>query len=108
MTILEHVKRLFSLDTLDTRFSSRSGSHAPNTNNKPLLSDPSQSSPNHASHELRSYESKAIEHNDGSSPSRWKSPEFMFYAIIFLIAVPLMFRSVYDVSNRKHAQVFWQ
>ena len=30
----------------------------------------------------------------------------MFYAVVFLLALPLMFKSVYDVSIRKHIHVF--
>lgn len=102
MTILAYVKRLFSLDTLDTRFSNPSKSHSSNVTNEPLLSDPSQSPSNHVSHEFQSQKSETIQYNDGSSMSRWKSSEFKFYAVVFLVAIPLMFKSVYDVSNRKH------
>ena len=38
---------------------------------------------------------------DGASPSLWNTPEFYFYYLVFIVAVPLMFKSVIDVSRRK-------
>lgn len=102
MSALHHVKRLFSLDTLDTRFTTSSRSPAPPSGREPQFGLSSQSSLNNKSHELqqqRRHGSDAI--STSSSRSRWKTPEFMFYYAVFLLAIPLMFKSVYEVSNRK-------
>ncbi|KAF7191534.1 Glycerol uptake protein 1 [Pseudocercospora fuligena] len=37
-----------------------------------------------------------------AQPSKWRSPEFIPYYIAFLTIVPVMFRSVYDVSIPSH------
>lgn len=37
-----------------------------------------------------------------AQPSRWNTPEYYFYAFIFLTIPPLMFKSVYDVSQPSH------
>ena len=34
-----------------------------------------------------------------AQPSKWRSPEFYFYYVVFLVIPPLMFKSVYDVSK---------
>lgn len=34
-------------------------------------------------------------------PSKWATPEFFLYYVVFVVAVPLMFKSVYDVSIRE-------
>jgi hypothetical protein len=32
-------------------------------------------------------------------PSRWRTPEFLFYGVAFLIVVPYMVKVPYDISN---------
>lgn len=34
-----------------------------------------------------------------AGPSRWRSPEFIAYYIIHLVALPIMFKGAYDASN---------
>ena len=94
MTISLYVKSLFSLDTLDTRFTSARGSRQPTY--EPLPLDPAKAPLNNG---LSAF--KVTSQPEVSSRARWRSPEFAFYASVFLVAIPLMFKSAYEVSNRK-------
>ena len=96
MNLLHHAARLYSLDTLDTRFT---------TSSKTPLShiDPARPSPDEASH--KKGKSGAGELAKGASPSRWTSPEFTYHGLVFLVVVPLMFKTAYDVSKRKLAYI---
>lgn len=85
MNLIQSAGKLYSLDTLDSRF----------TSPKNLLSrvDPARPSSDDG-------RQKKNEPTPGSTQSRWRSPEFIFYGVIFLFAVPLMFKTVFDVSQR--------
>lgn len=89
MTILNYVGRLYSLDTLDTRFT------------KSAAKSPSLSSSNNARSNISAHDNAGGVNNTPSKPSLWRTPEFYLYYIIFIVAVPLMFKAAYDVSNRK-------
>ena len=93
MNLLHFAGRLYSLETLDTRFTSSSRTPS-------LHTDPARPSPDDASYKRG--RSGAGELAKGASPPRWRSLEFIYHGLIFLIAVPLMFKTVYDVSKRKH------
>ena len=97
MNLLHYAARLYSLDTLDTRFTTSSKT-------PPSHIDPARPSPDEASY--KKGRSGAGELAKGASPSRWRSPEFIYHGLVFLVAVPLMFKTVYDVSKRKHAYIF--
>ena len=95
MNLLHYAARLYSLDTLDTRFTNSSKT-------PPSHIDPARSSsPDEATH--KKGKSGAGELAKGASPSRWRSPEFIYHGLVFLIVVPLMFKTAYDVSKRKRA-----
>lgn len=94
MTISHYVKTLFSLDTLDTRFTTSQASRQPTY--EPLSLDPAKPPVNNGLSTP-----KATSQPERSSQARWKSPEFAFYALVFLVAIPLMFKSAYEVSSRK-------
>ncbi|CAK9681177.1 unnamed protein product [Candida parapsilosis] len=70
MSIANTLKEFFSLSALDSRL------------------DPTRSKDKHQ---------QTIK--KGAKPSRWGSLEFKFYYIIFIIAVPLMFKAAMDASN---------
>ena len=96
MNPLQWVKRLYSLDTLDTRFTTPAKSPYSRTD---AITDVPSESP------AASREQQAIA--AGAKPSRWRTPEFGVYGFIFLTVVPLMFWTVYDVSKRtSFAQIF--
>ncbi|KAL9633582.1 MAG: hypothetical protein Q9204_003338 [Flavoplaca sp. TL-2023a] len=85
MTFLE-VKRLFSKDVLDTRFTKSScAQSAPRASATPAQIDPAKPLP-------------VLDGQDATSRSR----SAYFYYVIVGIAVPLMFKSAYDVSLPSH------
>ncbi|OGM50394.1 glycerol:H+ symporter (Gup1), partial [Aspergillus bombycis] len=87
-SILSWFRRLYSLDTLDTRFIISS-----NTPLKAVAAD-TRSAP------AKDARANAIASN--AAPPKWRTPEFWVYYVIFLIAVPLMFKTVIEVSQESH------
>jgi hypothetical protein len=73
------LRRVYSLDTLDTRFTSTAITPAPDTR-------PSKDARTNAIAQ-------------GASPSLWRTPEFFIYYLFFIILVPLMFKTVIDASK---------
>lgn len=93
--MLHYIRRLYSLDTLDTRF----------TASKPSsLRDPGA-----GLHTTRSSSvapegdaaAREATRSSGISASLWNTTEFYLYYIIFIVVVPLMFKVAIEVSNRK-------
>ena len=93
MNLLHYARKLYSLDTLDTRLTTSSKAPPPHF-------DPARPSPEEASYNKG--RSGAGDLAKGASPPRWRSPEFIYHGLVFLVAVPLMFKTAYDVSKRKH------
>jgi len=89
MSLLKYAEGLFSLDTLDSRFTSSS---------KTIPSGVGIARP---STEGSDAASAATGQRFEATRSRWKSPEFAIYGFVFLFAVPLMFKTVYELSLRK-------
>lgn len=90
MSWLRYFRQIYSLDTLDTRFTASS--------NTPLKSD-ARVDPAKPGSVVNSDRRAPV---DGEKPSKWNTPEFYFYYFLFITVVPLMFKTVYDVSKRKH------
>ena len=94
MSVLYYVRRLYSLDTLDTRFTTSSQTplqrtvteHGVDTSKPAVQSDDQRTS-------------RQAEALPGTQPSRWRTPEYYFYYLVFLVAVPFMFKVPYDVSK---------
>ena len=82
--LLNFLGAIYSLDTLDTRFttSSPAPARAKEGVSKEPISDKRTPSP-----------------LPDAKPSKWRTPEFYFYYFCFLTIVPLMIKAVYDVSN---------
>lgn len=103
MSLLSYSKRLFSLDTLDTRFTGSSWppSSTASSSEKPQRLDPAKSV---TGLDAQDGVSKAGQPHgkgkDDAGPSKWATPEFFLYYIVIGTAVPLMLKSVYDVSQR--------
>lgn len=90
MSLLSWAGRLYSLDTLDARFTTS------------VKSPPSRIDPAITSlEESRKDRNTPARLPEGANPPKWRSLEFMVYGLIFLTVVPLMFWTVYDVSQRK-------
>jgi hypothetical protein len=89
---LYDLRRLFALETLDTRFFVPATAPPRDALEEAALSttkpSPAQNGP-----------SKGKDSRDSSEPPRWKTPEFFLYYLVFIICVPLMFKAVLDVSK---------
>ncbi|KAL8719804.1 MAG: hypothetical protein Q9225_003239 [Loekoesia sp. 1 TL-2023] len=104
MSFLIYLQKLFSLDTLDTRFTTSSWLPAAASGPvQPSRIDPAKPVPGldiqDGTSNNRRPEGKGREN---PRPSKWATPEFFLYYIVFIVAVPLMFKSVYDVSIPSH------
>lgn len=89
MGLLSFLRSVYTLDTLDTRFTT------PSSASYRTVID-SRSDPG-ASNGLKEKTAST------ASPSRWKSPEFYFYYLVFAICVPLMIWIPHTVSRRMRA-----
>lgn len=100
MTILSYAKRLFSLDTLDTRFTRSSLTTF--ISNGPAPLDPAKPPLGLDSRDAvpKGRRGDSTGRQD-AQPSNWNTPEFFFYYLVLIVAIPLMFKSVYDVSIRE-------
>ena len=95
MSVLQYAGRLFSVDTLDARFITSSKT-------PPSWIDPAKPSPDEVGYNtLRKGRGGGEDLVKEASPPRWRSPEFIYHGLVFLVAVPLMFKTVYNVSKRK-------
>lgn len=86
MGVLELLRRVYDLDTLDTRFTSSSS--VPYKAVIEARNDPAQSK-----EPPRKAQGRA-------QPSKWNTPEFYLYYLVILVALPYMFWIAYDVSRR--------
>ena len=98
MGFLFWLRRLYSLDTLDTRFTTPSTTP---------LKVAAESLPER--NELRAERAGAGPrtgaggNGNGASPPRWRSPEFILYYAILSVAVPMMFKSAIEVSQGRRS-----
>lgn len=100
MSLLQYAGRLFSVDTLDARLMTFSKT-------PPSRIDPGRTSLDKIPYNvLRKGGAGSEDIASGASPPQWRSPEFMYHGLVFLAAVPLMFKTVYDVSKRKQCPGF--
>lgn len=90
MSPIAFLRQLYSLDTLDTRFTTSA-----RTPVKAANEDPAQTVKPEA-------EKSSTPSPTGASPSRWKTPEFYVYAVVFVASLPQMFKAVIDVSQCKY------
>jgi hypothetical protein len=87
MGLLPYLRKVYDLDTLDTRFTSSSS--APYQTVIDARGDPVIE---------REVADKA---RSSAPPSKWLSPEFFLYYIVIIVVVPYMFWIAYDVSKRE-------
>ncbi|KAI9699836.1 MAG: glycerol transporter [Bogoriella megaspora] len=96
---LSWLKRLYSLETLDLRF-------VPNKPSTDQRIDPVKPSPEEFKN--RPNGGKGLSPANGAQPSKWDTPEFYVYYIVFAICIPLMFyipNSVSQESNPQWSQI---
>lgn len=90
MNPLSFLRQLYSLDTLDTRLTTPSKTPLEVVQKEQQRADVTGTN-------IKQENSAAR----GAQPSRWNTPEFYLYGVVFVVAVPLMFKTVMDVSNRE-------
>ena len=86
MTIISFFRELYSLDTLDTRFTTSASTPlkvASDDSAKRTLQD----------------DKPASQLPAGASPAKWNTPEFYLYLLVFMFCVPNMYWSVVGVSQ---------
>lgn len=86
MSPLSFLRRVYTLDTLDTRFTTSA-----TASYRTVVDARGDSDPPDAQKERVAR---------GASPSRWKTPEFLFYAVFVALCLPLMCWVAYTVSRR--------
>jgi hypothetical protein len=86
MGVLSFIRSVYDLDTLDTRFTNSSS--VPYQTVVDARSDPAAS------------RESPLKVQSRSQPSKWRTPEFYLYYLVFLVAVPYMFWVPYSVSTR--------
>lgn len=85
MAFFQHLRNIYTLDALDTRFTTSS------TTPLRIASDPKSSArKQNASQTLRGPQPQ---------PSKWLTPEYLVYWGFVIVCVPLMFYTAYDVSK---------
>ena len=85
MGLLSFLRSVYGLDTLDTRFTTSS------TVPYKTVVD--------SRNDLNGRRKSTSKPDTRGSPSKWNTPEFYLYYVVFLVAVPYMFWTAYDVSR---------
>ncbi|KIX93410.1 uncharacterized protein Z520_10829 [Fonsecaea multimorphosa CBS 102226] len=83
MTVLSDLRELYSLNTLDTRFTNSSSTPLKSANGVP------------SKQAVRDGKTQPAD----ASPPRWRTTEFYIYLVIFLFCVPQMYWAVVSVSQ---------
>lgn len=101
-SLLTSFGKLYSLDTLDTRFTI-----SPTTPPKQAASETRIDPTKPSQEDLKSLNGQPNGYNGArkglrTRPSLWNTPEFYLYYIIFILVVPVMFWVVIDVSRPSH------
>ena len=86
MGVVQLFHELYSLDTLDTRFTTSSSTPLKIAEDKSARTTTEDDKP-------------ASQLPAGASPPKWKTPEFFFYLLVFLFCVPNMYLAVVQVSQ---------
>ncbi|KAJ5596254.1 Membrane bound O-acyl transferase MBOAT [Penicillium hetheringtonii] len=79
------LRRIYSLDTLDTRFTASAITPNNSTDTRPAAKD-----------------ARANSIAQNARPSLWRTPEFFVYYLFFITLVPLMFKTVIDASKESN------
>lgn len=86
MTIVSFFRDLYSLDTLDTRFTTS-------------LQTPLKIAADESAKTTTQEGDKSSKAPTGTSPPRWRTPEFFIYFLVFAVCVPQMYLAVVQVSQ---------
>lgn len=85
MGVLSYLRKIYDLDTLDTRFTNSSS-----TPYKTVIE---------SRNDAIASKERAAKWNNRGNPSRWNTPEFYLYYIYLGIVIPYMFYIAYDASR---------
>ncbi|KAI0383503.1 MBOAT-domain-containing protein [Hypomontagnella monticulosa] len=85
MGVLSYLRKIYDLDTLDTRFTNSSS-----TPYKTVIE---------SRNDAAASKERAAKWNNRGNPSRWNTPEFYLYYIYLGIVIPYMFYIAYDASR---------
>ena len=88
MKLFNFLRQLYSLDTLDTRITTSSSTPLDTVQKEREAADQRIQNVKHENNVAQ-----------GAQPAKWNTPEFYLYALVFILAVPMMFKSVMDVSQ---------
>ncbi|KAL7271460.1 glycerol transporter [Rhizina undulata] len=93
MLLFSAFRSIFSLDTLETRCTANTArsSAPPKHSTAPSIAGSSTD---------ESARSKRV--RETAEPSKWNTIEFYGYYVVFAVAIPLMFKSAYDVSKESN------
>ena len=98
MNMLNYAHTLYSLDTLDTRFTASSTTPLGSTVSQV---DPAKPSPRQGiSSNINGTGVGKDKQLSDSPPSRWNTFEYYLYYLVICAALPLMFKAAYDISKR--------
>jgi protein-cysteine N-palmitoyltransferase HHAT len=103
MSVFSFVRRIYALDTLDTRFISSTST--PHKSVVDTRSDSAVSSSKKANPVRGAPVRTDSNGRPKAQPSKWNTLEFYFYYFIFIITVPYMFWVAYDVSRREYVRI---
>lgn len=82
-SLFSWLRRIYSLDTLDTRFTNSASTPANATDTRPPAAK----------------DARANAVAQSAHASLWRTPEFFVYYLFFISLVPLMFKTVIDASK---------
>lgn len=83
LSLLSWLRRIYSLDTLDTRFTSSATTPANAADTRPPSAN----------------DARANAIAQKAPAPLWRTPEFFIYYLFFITLVPLMFKTVIDASK---------
>ncbi|KAK2750589.1 glycerol transporter [Myotisia sp. PD_48] len=96
MGVIYWLQRLYSVDTLDTRFTVSSSTPPKRSIRSDQATFPQDG---HERAKNNANQGTAI---PGAHPARWRTGEFYIYYVVFAVAVPMMFKAVIDISKDSH------
>lgn len=91
MGLFSIFRNIYDLDTLDTRFTVSS-----NIPYKTAIEDRSDAT---AASKERAANWNSQPSTSSQSKSRWNTPEFYLYYVVFIVAIPSMFWAAYSASK---------
>jgi len=97
--LLRYLKALYSLDTLDTRFTTPSSSALIPPSHADAASPPPKEASTPSPRSGRDSEGKG-----GAARSLWRTPEFAAYYVYLLYVIPYMVWTAYDLSKRRWSE----